>query len=203
MLYPKTYKLLYFVIKNFKENFKRSPNRTELIKLLYLADLEYFKSYGEKYSELDYMFYNYGPWTKQYHQILDYMRNLEIMEEKKAVNEDAWLYTITGKKPRHDVELENEITAILENNFFIYKESTLTQILNVVYKTEPMASTKRGEKINFVKIPLNSRNKRLQCKEKRKKQLAKIRKLKNNIRDHDIELLESFKPFRNRANELL
>ena len=203
MFYPKTYKLLYFIVKNFKKNLKRSPNRTELIKLLYLTDLEYFKSYGEKYSELNYIFYNYGPWTRQYHQILDYMINQEIIEDKKFSNEDAWSYSIANKKPRHDVELENDISTILENNFFIYKDSVLTQILKVVYTTEPIISTKRGEKIDFTKVPLNIRNKRLQYKEKRKKQLEKISKLQNNIGDHDLELLEAFKPFRDRANELI
>jgi hypothetical protein len=152
---------------------------------------------------MNYIFYNYGPWTKQYHQILNYMINQEITEFKKSQDEDAWLYSITNKKPRHDVELENDINTILENNFFIYKDSELTQILNVVYKTEPMASTKRGEKIDFTKVPLYIRNKRLQYKEKRKKQLEKISKLQNNIGDHDIELLEAFKPFRDRANELI
>jgi len=203
MFYPKTYKLLYTIVKNFRKNFRRSPNRTELIKLLYLTDLEYFKNYGEKYSELNYIYYNYGPWTKQYHQILDYMINQEIIENRKSPAEDTWLYSINKNKPRHDIELENDVNTILENNFFIFKDSDLTQILRVVYTTEPMASTNRGDEIDFTKVPLHVRNKRLQYKSSRKKQVEKISKLQNKIEDHDVELLKAFKPFRDRANELI
>ena len=203
MFYPKTYKLLYVIVKYFRKNFRRSPNRTELIKLLYLTDLEYFKNFGEKYSELNYIYYNYGPWTKQYHQILDYMINQEIKESRKTPDENGWLYSITNNKPRHDIGLENDINNILENNFFIYKDSDLTQILKVVYTTEPMASTNKGDEIDFIKVPLNIRNKRLKYRGKRKKQLEKINKLQNKIEDHDIELLEAFRPFRDRSNELI
>jgi hypothetical protein len=38
-------------------------------------------------------------------------------------------------------------------------------------------------------------------RKKRKKQLEKISMLQNNIGDHDIELLEDLKPFRDRANK--
>jgi hypothetical protein len=53
------------------------------------------------------------------------------------------------------------------------------------------------------KTPSNIRNKRLKYREERKKQLEQISKLQNNIKDHDIELLQAFRPFRDRANELI
>jgi len=205
MFYPKTYKLLYFIVKNFKKNFKHLPNRTELIKLLYLADLEYYKNYGKKYSELKYIYYKRGPWTSQFHQLLEYMKDEEIIETKNKTEngEIFFIYSITNKLPRHDVNLEDDINTIMLNNLFIYSESNLTQILEVVYTTEPMISTKRDDLIDFSKVPLHIRNKRLQYKEKRKKQLEKISKLQNQIEDHDFELLEAFKPYRDRANELI
>lgn len=202
MFYHRAYKLLYSIAKKFRKNFRRPPNRTELIKMLYLVDLEYFKNYGEKYSELNYVFYNYGPWTRQYHQILDYMINEEMAENRNSPDEDSWFYSITNKKPRHDITLEADINTVLENTLFIYKESDLTQILKVVYTIEPMHSTKRGDEIDFTKVPLNIRNKRLQYREKREKQLKKIDEIQNNIGDHDIELIEDLKPYRDRANEL-
>ncbi|MBW1706387.1 MAG: hypothetical protein JRJ86_14660 [Deltaproteobacteria bacterium] len=203
MIYPKAYKLLYFIIKYFHKNFKRNPNRTELIKLLYLTDLEYYKNYGEIYSEFRYIFYHYGPWTNQFHQMLDYMRGVEIAELRKDPDENYFLYAITLKQPRHDVELEEDIRNVLFNNLFIYQESDLKQILDVVYKTEPMVSTERGSAIDFTKIPLNVRDKRLEYRKKRKKKLEEISKLQNKIENHDIDLLTAYKPFRDRANELI
>ena len=54
-----------------------------------------------------------------------------------------------------------------------------------------MSSTKRGDEIDFTKLPLNIRNKRLQHKKKRVKQLKKINELQNKIEDHDIELINT------------
>lgn len=203
MFHPKTYKLLYFIVKNFKKYFKRPPNRTELIKMVFLTDLEYFKNYGEKYSELTYIFYNFGPWTIQYHEMLDYMKDQEIKESRKSSDESGWLYSITSNEPRHESELEKDVSNILENLFFVYEESQLRQILKVVYTTEPMASTNRGDEIDFTKVSLNIRGKRLKYKLRRERQLEKINKLQNDIREHDIDLLEAFRPYRNRANELI
>ena len=78
MFFPKAYKLLYFIVKSFKGTFKRQLKRTELIKLMYLTDLDYYKNFGEQYSEFNYIFYKRGPWTNQFHQILDYMMEVEI-----------------------------------------------------------------------------------------------------------------------------
>lgn len=205
MLYPKAYKLLYNIIKKFKKNFRRSPNRTELIKLLYLTDLEYFKNYGEKYSELNYIFYHHGPWTRQYHELLNYMIDSEISEYNKLPDSMAWQYALRSFKPRHDVELDYEINTVLENNIFIYKESDLSQILQVVYTTEPLVSTPRNEEIDFYKVSLNIKNKRLQYKDKRKRYLDELEKFTDNLGDgqHDTELYMAFKPFRDRANELI
>ncbi len=205
MFYENTYKILYFIIKNFRKNFKRLPNRTELIKLLYLTDLEYYKNYGKKCSELKYIYYKRGPWTKQFHQLLDYMKDEEITEIKNEANDGKifYLYSITNRSPRHDVDLEEDIKTTILNNLFIYNESDLTQILKVVYTTEPMVSTKRDDEIDFSKVPLHIRNERLQYKRKRRRQLEKISKLQNKIEDYDIELLEAFKPYRDRANELI
>lgn len=123
MFYKNTYKLLYFIIKNFRKNFRRLPNRTELIKLLYLTDLEYYKNYGKKYSELEYIFYKRGPWTKKFHKLLDYMGNEEITETRNKTDDGKifFLYSIKNKPPRHNVDLENDIQDRL---FLIYDLST-------------------------------------------------------------------------------
>lgn len=203
MPYTKAYKLLYFIVLRFRKNFGRLPNRTELIKMLYLTDLEHYKKYGELYTEFKYIFYNYGPWTRQFHDLLDYMKTTEIKEIKKSPSEDHWFYESTGNKPRHDANLEPDVTEVLENTLFIYEESNLKQILKVVYTTEPMVSTPRGEVIDFGKLPLNARSKRLQYKESRKRSLEKLAKLENSVGDEDSELLDELKPYRKRANQLL
>jgi hypothetical protein len=205
MYFPVAYKLLYYLVKSYKKNYKRFPKRTDLIKMIYLTDLAHYKNYGEKYSEFDYIYYKKGPWTKQFHLLLEYMDGEEIIEAKR-VSEDGkpfYLYNITKKKPRHDIQLEDEIINIVENNLFIYKEVNLQQLLDTVYKEEPMVSTERGAEIDFSNAPLNARTMRNQYKEIRKKQLEKIKKLKNNMTEDDMEIFYQFKPLRTKANELI
>ncbi len=205
MFFPKAYKLLYFIVKYFKKNFGRMPKRTELIKLMYLTDLDYYKKCGEKYSEFNYIFYQRGPWTKQFHQLLDYMKDEEIFETERSSGDGKafFSYRLTTKTPRHDIELDNDVVSILENNFFIYKDSDLKQILDVVYKEEPMVSTPRNAEIDFSRVPLNAREKRLQYTQRRRKQLERLKKTENRMGKDDIDLLLEFKPFRDRANQLI
>lgn len=207
MVYEKAYKLLYYIVKMFYKNFRRSPSKTELIKMLYLTDLEYYRTFGEKYSELNYIYYHHGPWTKQYEQLLRYMIGNEIVESQQTSTDGKqyFLYFLTNNPPRHNIDIDDDVSVILNNNLFIYKESDLSQILAVVYKNEPMISAKRNELIDFSKVPINARNNRSRYRIRTKKQLKRINKINNNMRheDEDMGLYNELKPYRKRANELL
>jgi len=203
--YPNTYKVIYNIIKEFSKYYRKKPLRIEVLKLTYLIDVEYYKKFGEKYSELDYVYYNYGPWDRAFHQIIAYMAEVEISEFKMQTQDekDFYLYTTTGKTPRNDIRLNPEISEILEKIFFVYKHSQLGQMLKIVYTEEPMASTKQGECIDMSKLKLNSREKRDQYRKKRKKYLGKISKIEHNIEEDDLEIYQAFKLLRDRANSTL
>ena len=176
-----------------------------MLKLLYLLDIEYYKKYGTKYSELNYIFYKFGPWDKNFHIVLDYMKDTEISETKlQAKNgKDIFLYSVTDKNPRFDTTIDPIMTDALENLLYIYRYSELSEMLEVVYSQEPMASTKKGELIDMAKITLNARDKRKEYRQKRKTQLAKVATLQNNMVEDDLKILNEFKPLRKRANGTL
>jgi len=205
MHFPLAYKLLYYLIKSFKKEYRRYPKRTELIKMMYLTDLNYYNNYGEKYSEFEYIYYKRGPWTKQFHLLLEYMKGEEILETKRLTEDgrEFFLYNISSKEPRHVVELGDDVISIIMDNFFIYKEVGLQKLLDAVYQEEPMASTEKGAEIDFSKAPLNVSSKRKQYKETRRKQLEKIKKLSNSMTEDDMELFNQFKSVRAKANELI
>lgn len=200
--YPKAYKSIYYIISEFKKNFKRDPMRTEILKLLYLTDLDYYKKYGEKYTQLDYIFYKRGPWTEKFHHILDDMKGEEIWESKskREDGEDFSLYGLTGQTPRRETEIDSDAKTIIDNYLFIFSESQLIHLLEFVYKEEPMASTKVGDPIDFSKIVLTVRDERERYRQKRRKQLEKVASLKNDMVEEDLELFNEFKPVRDRAN---
>ena len=203
--YPNTYKAIYNIIRSFKKSYRKKPLRIEVLKLLYLLDIEYYKKYGTKYSELNYIFYKFGPWDKNFHIVLDYMKDTEISETKlQAKNgKDIFLYSVTDKNPRFDTTIDPIMTDALENLLYIYRYAELSEMLEVVYSQEPMASTKKGELIDMAKITLNARDKRKEYRQKRKTQLAKVATLQNNMVEDDLKILNEFKPLRKRANGTL
>ena len=203
--YTNTYKIIYNIIKRFGKHYRKKPLRIEVLKLIYLVDIEYYKKYGEKYSELNYIYYNYGPWDRVFHEIIEYMVEIEISEFKMQTQEgnNFYLYITTKKNPRNETKLEAEVSDILENIFFIYKYSQLTEMLKIVYNQEPMASTKKGELIDMSKLDLNARTKRELYQQKRHKYLEKVSNLENKIDEDDLDLYFEFKRLRKRANSTI
>lgn len=203
--YTNTYKIIYNIISGFGKHYRKKPLRIEVLKLVYLVDIEYYKKYGEKYSELNYIYYNHGPWDRAFHQVIEYMTEAEISEFPMQTQNgrDFYLYTTTGKTPRNDVNLSPEVSEILENIFFIYKHSELAQMLKVVYTEEPMASTKKGDQIDMSKLDLNAREKREAYRKQRKKHLENIATLKNNMDEDDLELFAELQALRDRANSTI
>lgn len=203
--YPNTYKAIYNIIKSFKKSYRKKPLRMEVLKLLYLIDIEYYKKYGTKYSELKYIYYNYGPWDRAFHVILDYMKETEISEIKSQGKngKEYYLYSVTNKKPRFDTTIDPVVAEAIENHLFIYKYTELSEMLKVVYSQEPMASTKKGDLIDMAKTTLNARDKRKEYRQKRKTKLAKVATLQNNMVEDDLKIFNEFKPLRDRANSTL
>lgn len=202
---PFAYKVLFYIIKSFKGYYRRFPKRTELIKLIYLTDLDYYRNYGEIFTEFEYIYYKKGPWTKQFHLLIEYMKNEEIMENRRIAENgnEFFLYNITKKTPRHNTQLEDNVVDIVLKNLFIYQDADLKLLLDAVYKQEPMLSTKRNEPIDFTRVALKGSQERENYRRKRNKYLKEIARLENRMEKDDLRLLEEFRPLRARANELI
>ena len=58
--------IIYFLIKN-----SNNLGKTKLMKLIYLADYEFFKLYNKKISNLDYIRWDFGPFSPDIYDCLD------------------------------------------------------------------------------------------------------------------------------------
>jgi uncharacterized protein YwgA len=56
-----------------------AANKTKLLKLLYLADIEHFRKHGETLSGFDWIFYLYGPWSAEYDSLLEELVQRDLM----------------------------------------------------------------------------------------------------------------------------
>lgn len=202
---PFAYKVLYYIVKSFKGHYRRFPKRTELIKLIYLTDVDYYRNYGEIFTEFEYIYYKKGPWTRQFHSLIEYMKNEEIIENRRIAENgnEFFLYNITKKPPRHDTQLESNVVDIILKNLFIYKDADLQLLLDAVYTQEPMLSATRDKPIDFTKVALKGSQERENYRRARNKHLKKIARIENRMEKDDLELLEEFGLLRIRANELI
>jgi hypothetical protein len=133
--------------------------KTNLLKFLYLVDLEYYKKVGEQATNFAYFYYKRGPWTPQFDQTLSKMVGFEIISLKKEKLEREGEYTLfyRGPKPRFQPTLPPDLKQIVDRLLFIFEESPQKDLLQYVYSIEPMKSTKFGERIDFSKISPQSR----------------------------------------------
>lgn len=145
-----THHLIVYIVQDLHKKLLK----TNLLKLIYLIDLEYFKKKGKQASNFDYIYYKKGPWTPQFDQTLSELQGFEIKSIKKKKLETAGKFCIfcKGPAPRFHPALPPDLKEIVDRILFTFKETPQKDLLQYVYSIEPMRSTKFKEKIDFSKI---------------------------------------------------
>lgn len=138
------------IIISAKEQEINVSAKTRLIKLLYLIEIEYYKHYQKRLTDLKWQFYHYGPYASEIESILDSPDIEEIP------------FVLKGGKSGSQYDFtENEIKAYVSSEIkrlidYIVKdwgETDLNKLLDYVYfETEPMKDAKRGDLLDFTKI---------------------------------------------------
>ncbi|MEA5514069.1 type II toxin-antitoxin system antitoxin SocA domain-containing protein [Nodularia sp. UHCC 0506] len=133
------------LIKYFVYATKGYITKTQLIKFLYLADLYSIKWTGKQLTDLDWRYYQFGPWNEGIDTALNQMNGKEIIQESQ--------YNATYIKPVNqaaqvdDLQIPLSIKFVLDN---IRREwagaDKLDQLLDYVYDTAPMLEAKNTHK---------------------------------------------------------
>lgn len=129
------------LIKYFVYETKGYITKTQLIKFLYLADLYSVKWTGKQLTELDWYYYNYGPWHEDIDAALNKMNGKEIIQESHS---NTTLIKLGAEAvSSDDLELPVSLKLVLDN---IKREwagsDKLSQLLDYVYSTAPMLEVK-------------------------------------------------------------
>mgnify|MGYP002777007511 CR=1 FL=1 len=128
--------ILYFVCKT-----KGRITKTQLVKFLYLADLYSVKWTGKQLTDLNWCYYNHGPWNRDIDATLDSMRTLSFQKDGNAVLitvNDESLFSI-------DFDFSEGLKLILENIRREWSGSgseKFDELLDYVYSTAPMVEAK-------------------------------------------------------------
>jgi hypothetical protein len=140
--------ILYFVCRT-----KGRITKTQLVKFLYLADLYSVKWTGKQLTDLDWCYYNHGPWNKDIDATLDSMKVLSFQQDGGAV-----LITVKDESLfAADFEFSEGLQLMLEN---IRKEwagsgsEKFQELMSYVYSTAPMVEA-QSKHAREEQAPLN------------------------------------------------
>ncbi len=130
-------------------------NKTKLIKLLYLIDVEHYRKYRQTFTELNWIFYKFGPWAYDYNEIIEEIESsFEFRVDKVGVTEEVSLIhcvsdSINFNTIFSDPDDSRRFREIVER----WGREDLNRLLDYVYfRTEPMYDARKGEELDFSKI---------------------------------------------------
>jgi len=122
------------------------PQITRLTKLMYLAEVEYFRQKRERLTDLKWIFYLFGPYPLSLKSVLGEPQ-IETNEwrtgrmSKQIVRDEE---TFMAARASYDLE------AIVNRIVSDWGNADLNQLLDYVYfETEPMQNAKRGDVLDF------------------------------------------------------
>lgn len=137
------------------EELEGTVNKTKLLKLLYLSDIEQFRATGETLTGFDWIYYLYGPWTAEYDDLL------KELEAEGAIRREAWVAGgIDGERIAASDRLPLERVIASADVFFrarrqidTWADRAVSRLLDYVYfETEPMQGAAKMERLDFNKV---------------------------------------------------
>lgn len=131
-------------------------SKTKLLKLLYLFDVEYYRTHRHTFTEFSWKFFHLGPWTNEYDPLLDELVRMGGLVPKSSTHQE---YESTNYLPSESVEIDTILTNIrdegaLKRVLNAWVERPVGEILDHVYfHTEPMENAVRNTPLDFSLVP--------------------------------------------------
>jgi hypothetical protein len=121
-------------------------NRTKLVKLLYLIDVERVRGRREPLTGLDWVFFHYGPYA---FELIDTLETMEGNELVVSPWHDSVLYRAAPGAPDGDdwnASTRSTVDRILDR----WAPRDLNEVLDYVYfHTGPMVEAQRGQRLDL------------------------------------------------------
>jgi hypothetical protein len=130
--------------------------KTKLLKLLYLFDVEFYRSHRRLFTEFNWKFFHLGPWTREFDSVLDDLVAQNVLVQIESTRGEYDTKYFRTKSPSDFGSLfstfkdEAPVRTVLNT----WGERSTGEILDYVYfHTEPMEHGIRNEPLDFSLIP--------------------------------------------------
>lgn len=140
------------IIAYIVEKLSGKVTKTQLLKLIYLADFESVKYSGNQLSEIKWFYHHYGPYDKSLDkrlQLLEKEKFIKVEQKNKKSHPDEiyFVYQATDKRINNDFSpVQKDILETIINQFGSF---TLSSLLDYVYHTSPMQGAVKGRIIDL------------------------------------------------------
>lgn len=173
--------------------------RTRLVKLLYLCDVEYYRSRRQRITELDWKRYLYGPYAFELPEITKRM-GLDLGEEELDFSTGRGIRYEVYDIPNPDNWLDPAKRLVVDRVIKRWGNEDLDLLLDYVYcDTEPMKDAQFLQSLDFRRITYGMRYSMSDSLDIADKDIEDIRKLIDKYgnvsrKPVSIKLLEEDKP---------
>jgi hypothetical protein len=138
---------------------KRLPElgRTQIVKLLYLVDLESHRQLGRPITGAQWKFHHHGPYWSGFIPALEQLErtgHLEPPRRFEFAGGTGYSYRATDGKAGPASEFSPAEEAILAYVVREFGQRRLATLLEVVYDTPPMKGAQRGRRLNMRMVDL-------------------------------------------------
>jgi len=140
-------KLLLYIVDQLQD-MEAQVSTIRLVKLLYLIDLEYFIKHKKTLTEINWVFYHYGPY---FFEVGDVLRSASIdLEAREVMTQRGKGYTYRVIDTQDisklvDFTTEQQINRIIKQ----WALEDTQALLDFVYNTPPIKKGQRGNPIDF------------------------------------------------------
>lgn len=130
-------------------------NKTKLLKLMYLADIEHFRAHRKTLTGFDWIFFLYGPWAADYDTLIADLERMDFIEIEPW---DSGGLSGERLKAKTDRDLEKVLESTTEYYQVKYQveawaDRSLSELLDYVYfDTDPMRGAASLEPLDFEKV---------------------------------------------------
>jgi uncharacterized phage-associated protein len=171
--------ILYIVEKACQERI--SMGKTRLMKLLYLLDIEHYKFNKKIYTNLDWIYYKYGPFS---FDVENLCKEIGLDEIEKGLKKDriVKLLKIDHWKVKK-ADVEPKIRTLLNHIYNRWALSDLNSLLDYVYfETEPMIHAQYKQILDFSTVVPQRMRKKIKISSQKKKELIEVcKRIKQNL----------------------